>query len=663
VPLAAAILANPGRSIPTGTLGAIGTTTCIYLIAIWFFGTSLSNELLITDKLVVTAVAWPHELIVKVGIIMSCIGAGLQTMTGAPRLLAAIADDDAIPFLRPFAPATATSEPTRALMLTWIIASLPVLAGTLDFITPIITLFFLLMYAGINLCCFVLAILKAPGFRPTFKYFHWSLSLFGFVWCLGLGFVIDAYVTIVAIFLFVGLYAYIRTQGAVKEWGDSIRGLRYGLARDELLALNVKDNFHAKNWRPQILTFVETDGNGNPQNMSVLSVLSQMKKGRGLAMIMSLVKGDVLDKEVCEKAKDNRAILKVHMNQEEIKGFVEVLPTMNSTWSESIWDAVVHSGLGPMSPNSVLLAWPEKWADAGTMHKDVGAVSEKEFVKCLKGLTNLEKAILLFKGGAKYPCIKDRVEEGTTIDVWWVVHDGGLLLLMPHLINLHKVWYGRSSIRVYVVLTDKKENPVRVHASITEHLAKTRINATVITVDLSDTTIALDMRTLAQKTEKLTQRRGMLRELEDVEPEATLNAEEDFSSSKQKTGHKTVAEVFGGMFTSERSAKSGMAERTEAKDATDADITNTIDSKQEKRAKDEAKSRKIDESRMRTAVALNSVMLERSKNAGLVVCNLPLMRSVDHESDFCGYVEVMLEGLDSVLMVRGSGAEVVTTYG
>jgi len=118
-----AILADPGRSIPTGTIGAIIVTTCIYLVAIWLFGTSLSNEILIADKLIVTAVAWPHELIVKVGIIMSCIGAGLQTMTGAPRLLAAIAEDDAIPFLRPFAPATADAEPTKALILTWFIAS------------------------------------------------------------------------------------------------------------------------------------------------------------------------------------------------------------------------------------------------------------------------------------------------------------------------------------------------------------------------------------------------------------------------------------------------------------------------------------------------------------------------------------------------------------
>ena len=27
------------------------------------------------------------------------------------------------------------------------------------------------------------------------------------------------------------------------------------------------------------------------------------------------------------------------------------------------------------------------------------------------------------------------------IDVWWVVHDGGLLLLLPYLLQLHKVLF------------------------------------------------------------------------------------------------------------------------------------------------------------------------------------------------------------------------------
>ena len=231
-----AVLANPGVAIPVGTIRAISVTTVMYISVIWLFGTSLSNEALMADKLIVTAVAYPHNLIVKMGIIMSCIGAGLQCMAGAPRLLAAIAADDCITFLRPFAPKNKDDEPVKAIWLTWFIASLPVLAGNLDFITPIITLFFLLMYAGVNLSCFVLSILRAPGFRPSFKYYHWSISLFGFFWCLGLGLVISWATTLVAVFLFIMLYLYIRAQGATKEWGDAVRGLRYGIARDELSA-------------------------------------------------------------------------------------------------------------------------------------------------------------------------------------------------------------------------------------------------------------------------------------------------------------------------------------------------------------------------------------------------------------------------------------------
>lgn len=45
-----AVLANPGRSIPTGTIGAITCTTCMYIFVVWLFGTSLSREALIADK-------------------------------------------------------------------------------------------------------------------------------------------------------------------------------------------------------------------------------------------------------------------------------------------------------------------------------------------------------------------------------------------------------------------------------------------------------------------------------------------------------------------------------------------------------------------------------------------------------------------------------------
>lgn len=90
-----ALLSNAGRSIPRGTLGAIGTTTAIYVGTVWLFGAFVSNETLKTNKLVVAAAAWPHPMLVNVGIIMSSIGAALQCLTGAPQLLSAIAHDKA----------------------------------------------------------------------------------------------------------------------------------------------------------------------------------------------------------------------------------------------------------------------------------------------------------------------------------------------------------------------------------------------------------------------------------------------------------------------------------------------------------------------------------------------------------------------------------------
>lgn len=59
--------ADPGRSIPKGTLAAIATVTATYVVFIWMFGTIMSNEVLIGDKLVASRVAWPTHYLVSVG--------------------------------------------------------------------------------------------------------------------------------------------------------------------------------------------------------------------------------------------------------------------------------------------------------------------------------------------------------------------------------------------------------------------------------------------------------------------------------------------------------------------------------------------------------------------------------------------------------------------
>lgn len=136
-------------------------------------------------RLLTAAVAWPVPAIIYVGIILSTLGAALQSLTGAPRLLAAIANDDILPVLKYFKTADG-GEPHLATLFTAFICIGCVVIGNLDLITPTITMFFLLCYAGVNLSCFLLDLLDAPSWRPRWKFHHWSLSLLGASLCIGI---------------------------------------------------------------------------------------------------------------------------------------------------------------------------------------------------------------------------------------------------------------------------------------------------------------------------------------------------------------------------------------------------------------------------------------------------------------------------------------------
>lgn len=51
--------------------------------------------------------------------------------------------------------------------------------------------------------------------------------------------------------------------------------------------------------------------------------------------------------------------------------------------------------------------------------------------------TAANQALLVAKNVDSFPH-QERLGEGT-IDVWWIVHDGGMLMLLPFLLQQHKV--------------------------------------------------------------------------------------------------------------------------------------------------------------------------------------------------------------------------------
>ena len=87
-----------------------------------------------------------------------------------------------IPWSKYFEEKTEKGEPRHAMLLTGLLTGLTlviaILGGGLNFVAPLITMFFLLTYAILNLVVLVELRLDMVSFRPTFRV-HATIPLLG----------------------------------------------------------------------------------------------------------------------------------------------------------------------------------------------------------------------------------------------------------------------------------------------------------------------------------------------------------------------------------------------------------------------------------------------------------------------------------------------------
>ncbi|KAJ8374860.1 hypothetical protein SKAU_G00054400 [Synaphobranchus kaupii] len=214
-------LRDAQRSIPIGTILAIATTSFIYISCVVLFGACIESVVLrdkfgdsVKGNLVIGTLSWPSPWVIVIGSFFSCCGAGLQSLTGAPRLLQAIARDGIVPFLQVFGHGKANGEPTWALLLTAGICEIGILIASLDAVAPILSMFFLMCYLFVNLACAVQTLLRTPNWRPRFKFYHWALSFLGMSLCLSLMFICSWYYALVAMMIAGCIYKYIEYRGS-----------------------------------------------------------------------------------------------------------------------------------------------------------------------------------------------------------------------------------------------------------------------------------------------------------------------------------------------------------------------------------------------------------------------------------------------------------------
>uniref|UniRef100_A0A8C6LIT6 Solute carrier family 12 member 7b n=1 Tax=Nothobranchius furzeri TaxID=105023 RepID=A0A8C6LIT6_NOTFU len=663
-------LRDAQKSIPIGTILAIATTSFIYISSVVLFGACIEGVLLrdkfgdsVKGNLVIGTLSWPSPWVIVIGSFFSCCGAGLQSLTGAPRLLQAIARDGIVPFLQVFGHGKANGEPTWALLLTAGICEIGILIASLDSVAPILSMFFLMCYMFVNLACAVQTLLRTPNWRPRFKYYHWALSFLGMSLCIAIMFISSWYYALVAMVIAGCIYKYIEYRGAEKEWGDGIRGLSLNAARYALLRLEDAPP-HTKNWRPQLLVLLNLDSDQRVKHPRLLSFTTQLKAGKGLTIVGNVFEGTYLTKE--EEAKKAEQNIKSAMAAERTKGFCHVV--VSSDLRDGVSHLIQSAGLGGMKHNSVLMSWPGTWRQSND------PTSWRNFIETIRETTAAHQALLVAKNVDSFPTNQDCLGEGT-IDVWWVVHDGGMLMLLPFLLRQHKVWR-KCKMRIFTV-AQMDDNSIQMKKDLQMFLYHLRLDAAVEVVEmLSDNsplflfipTVCLDHTTQIQSITD--ESRSSIRRKNQGATE-TVNLSQQ-ASTMEDTQEDEVAQLIHDKNTASYAAANDKPDVgpdrvhmtwTKDKLLTERNRSREPNTNMAVRDLFSMKPNQSNVRRMHTAVKLNEVVVNKSQGAHLVLLNMPgPPKNRGGDENYMEFLEVLLEGLNRVLLVRGGGREVITIY-
>ncbi|XP_040907723.1 solute carrier family 12 member 9 isoform X2 [Toxotes jaculatrix] len=370
-------LKTPSVSIPKGTIVAVLYTFTVYVLLFILVSATCDRTLLIQDYGFFQRInIWPP--FVTIGIFCASLSAAMCAMIGASRILHALALDHL--FGLPLAPAAITSSsgnPWVAVLYTWGLAQCVVFAGQLNAVAGLVTVFYLLAYAAVDLACLALEWASAPNFRPTFQLFSWHTCLLGILSCVVMMFVINPVYSSGSIVLLLLLLLFLHYRSPTSSWGYISQALIFHQVRKYLLMLDVRKE-HVKFWRPQVLLMV-----ANPRSSCQLILfVNQLKKG-GLYVLGHVQLGD-LDTLPSDPVQQQYNFWLSLVDKLGVKAFVDL--TLSPTVRQGTQHLLRITGLGGMKPNTLILGFydsctPEDFflQDSAFCDSSIGQSNEGEY--------------------------------------------------------------------------------------------------------------------------------------------------------------------------------------------------------------------------------------------------------------------------------------------
>ncbi|MEJ2482623.1 MAG: amino acid permease [Gemmatimonadota bacterium] len=417
-------LAHPGRSIPRGTLAAIGVGYAIYMILPVFLALRADADSLIHDPLIMRRMAlWGDAILL--GVWGATLSSAVGSILGAPRVLQALARDGVLPdSLRWLGRGSGPEDTPRAgTVVTLGIALTAVALGNLNLIAPVLTMFFLTTYGVLNISAGLERALGSPSFRPRFRV-PWYLSAIGAVGCLVVMFLVNAIATVAAMVIVGWIYLWLARREVQAAWGDVRRGLWMALTRAGLFRLQGADV--AKNWRPHMLVL-----SGAPTRRWYLVAFADwLAHRRALVTVASVITDESV---TLERQSSMENTISDYLARRGVQALIRLIRAPDPF--EGAQRLVEAYGLGEMVPNTILLGDSEI-----DEHREPYC---RMLARFHEGRRNV--VILHYNHDVGFGDRK-------IIDVWWggLKRNGGLMLTLAYLMQTSLAWRG-ARIRVKMV--------------------------------------------------------------------------------------------------------------------------------------------------------------------------------------------------------------------
>lgn len=245
-------LTNPRKSIPYGTISSVILTTIIYISLIFVAAMIATPEELAKNYNVFIDKAL-FGPIVLAGLLGATLSSALGSFVGAPRILLALGEKNILPKSKQLAKLSKKGEPVTAMLVTAFIVLFGISLRNLNTIAPLLTMFFMITYAMVNVVALVEQTLGLPSYRPTLK-IPLIIPAIGAFGSIAIMFILNVLVALFSLIFIVIFYLYLVRMNIKSAAGDSRSGLFTALAEWATKKTNaLRPQREVRSWRPDLL--------------------------------------------------------------------------------------------------------------------------------------------------------------------------------------------------------------------------------------------------------------------------------------------------------------------------------------------------------------------------------------------------------------------------